>query len=210
MTLHHFGFRFGIVTLLVAGCGGTVNLRTPDAGRGGTPGGAGPVTGGSGGLAPGADGAGGRGGSSVSLPARIMAYDADDDGLGRVVYLRALDGASCVQRLSVPGVQAKQPAFSTDATLLAYAALDEDGHYQIHVRDLASGTVERVTTLKEGATSPAFSPSGNQIAFVTGDPETNTTRATGEGSLMLVDLSTHQVTMVLDGSSLGCCVPEYL
>lgn len=237
--MRHFkiGLESSLGLLLLA-CGGTVDLNTPGDGTGGTSSGVGGTGGtgtggvgmggtgglgtgglGTGGLGTGGLGTGGTGGlgtggvgepvPGVPPSTGTLAYDADSDALGRAVYLRSFEQDDCVQRLTDPQDQAKQPAFSADGGLLAYAAL-VDGLYQIHVRDLANGDVKKVTDQPLGATSPAFSPDGSRVAFVTADPEVSDNRGPGEGNLMLVELDTLDVTLVADAESQGCCVQQYL
>jgi hypothetical protein len=202
----------GSLVLLLAGCGGTVALETEDDGAGGAPAGSGGApdsAAGAGGVGAVSGATGGSAGSGdTDGHTAVLVYDADVDGLGRIVYISSLE-PNCREALTDPSVQAKQPAFSADGTHLAYAAL-VDGIYQIHVRDLESGNAEQVTHEPVGATSPAFSPDGSQLAFVTGDPETPGNAQPGAGSLMLVDLETSDVTLVSDREVLGCCTPQYL
>ena len=234
MTQQHLGRSLiGMVgALLLAACNGTVELRTGSARSGGSSetggvggiaplgglggvGGIAPVgsLGGVGGLAPLGGGGGALGGTDpVDIGPQpqhgVLAYDANADALGRAIFIQSFE-TGCTERLTDPAVQAKQAAFSADGKQLAYAAL-VDGFYQIHVRDLASGDTQQVTEMPVGASSPAFSPDGSQLAFVTGDPEEFGNRAAGTGSLLLLDLETHDVRVLSDASTLGCCTPAYL
>lgn len=92
---------------------------------------------------------------------------------------------------------------------LAYAAR-AGGAYQIHVLTLETGKVAVVTSVPEGATSPAFSPDGKSIAFVTADPETANNRTATDGDLMLLDLAKGEPQRLLDADDLSCCVAQYL
>jgi len=100
-----------------------------------------------------------------------LAYDIDlSDAFGvRQIQLVRADGACGRQLVPVAG-HAKQPAFSANGKKLAYA-YDGTGTFQIYVMDLESGDRTQLTNEAEGATYPSWSPSGNSIAFVTGDTE---------------------------------------
>jgi dipeptidyl aminopeptidase/acylaminoacyl peptidase len=148
-------------------------------------------------------GAGGAGGAAVVGEAAIawLAYDAQPDDEQRGIYLTsAARGGGCFVRVTPSDVTAKQPSFSDDGKLIAYAAEDEPGRYQIHVVELATGATRQVTQLPQGASYPAFSPSGGGIAFVTGDPEALrdglVDEAPGAGDLMQVDLKTLETTVI--------------
>jgi Tol biopolymer transport system component len=130
-----------------------------------------------------------------------LAYDAQPDDEQRGIYLTsAARGGGCFERVTPSDVTAKQPSFSDDGKLIAYAAEDERGRYQIHVVELATGATRQVTQLPQGASYPAFSPSGGGIAFVTGDPEALrdglVEEAPGAGDLMQVDLKTLETTVI--------------
>lgn len=195
----------GIAALVLLACGGTVDLKAGGtAGSGGTSSGG---TGSEGGstLLP----VGGAATTAKPPQEGVLAYDADPDGLGRAVYTKAFATPGGSSRLTSPDEQAKQPAFSADGMLLAYAARAA-GTYQIHVRSLQTGAVTVVTSLAEGATSPAFSPNGKSLAFVTGDPETAGNRGPTDGDLMLVEPGKGEPRLLLDADNLGCCVAQYL
>jgi hypothetical protein len=123
-----------------------------------------------------------------------LVLDAQPAGEQRGVYLlSAQDFGSCWTRLTSADQTAKQPAFSDDGTRVAYVA-DTGGTDQIYVLDLDSGESEQITELPQGAGYPTFSPSGLQLAFVTGDVEALRDGliedAPDMGDLVLVDLKT--------------------
>src|SRR5688572_9657101 len=112
----------GVGLLLLAACGGTVDLQEGQGGGAGTAptagtgvgGVAGSGGGGVAGTSPrgGAAGAaspGGSGGESgFPLPeAGALAYDGDSDGSGRAIYLHWFE-EGCRQRLTDPELAAKQ------------------------------------------------------------------------------------------------------
>jgi hypothetical protein len=220
------GFGIGVVALALGACGGTVDMQTdPNAagtgGRSGGSGGRAPVTAGNGavmlpgvgGQAPGYTGTPGDDdpviGGGGTPHAALLAYDADPAAFGRSIYVTSVDNPACHQRVTSPAAQAKQPAFSPDGTLLAYASRSS-GIYQIHTLDLASGEVEVLTDLPSGATYPAFSPDGALLTFVSGDPETfpgGTMSATGD--VMLLDLETRDVRKLRASEDGGCCNLHY-
>jgi dipeptidyl aminopeptidase/acylaminoacyl peptidase len=217
----HIGVGFGgLGLLLLAACGGTVDLEqgqgggagtapTAGAGVGGVPGAA--PTGGAAGSAPrgGAAGAGGDIGTGFPLPtAGALAYDLDRDGRGRAIYLHWF-GEDCTQRLTDPELAAKQVTFSPDGSKLAFAGVVA-GRYQIHVTTLATGDTEVVTSFAAGATSPTFSPQGDKLAYVTGDPELFANREPAAGDLVLLDLTSGDSTTLIDADLMGCCVAQAL
>ena len=101
----------------------------------------------------------------------FLAFDAEPDGESRGIYWLSAPESTCRERISADGVSAKQPAFSRDGTLIAYAAKDGSGTYQIFTWETAARITRQVTHLAQGATYPSFMPSGLGLAFVTGDPE---------------------------------------
>jgi hypothetical protein len=182
--------------------GGSPNASGGSAStRGGS--GAGPSGGSSGSQAGTSTGAAGAGGTTVVADAARawLAYDAQPDDEQRGIYLTsAARGGGCFERVTPSDVTAKQPSFSDDGQLIAYAAEEEPGRYQIHVVELATGATRQVTQLPQGATYPTFSPNGGGIAFVTGDPEALrdglVEEAPGAGDLLQVDLKTLETTVI--------------
>jgi hypothetical protein len=136
---------------------------------------------------------------------KVLAYEANPDGLGTSLYLLTLE-TGCSQQLTRPAAQAKQPVFSPDGARLAYASLTS-GRYQIHVMDLSTGDVQRVTELESGATSPSFSADGSQLAFLSGDSDA----APGPGGggvfdVMVLNLEARTQRVVLRAEDGPCCV----
>lgn len=130
----------------------------------------------------------------------FLAFDAEPEGERRGIYWVSAPTGDCRERLSPDDVNAKQPAFSKDGKLIAYAAEDEDGTYQIFTWETGSRRAHRVTSLPEGATYPAFSPEGGSLAFVTGDPEGMRDGLVDDtpdmGNLMLLNLQTLEAQLL--------------
>jgi len=131
----------------------------------------------------------------------FLAFDAQPDGESRGIYWLSAPMSTCRERISPDGLSAKQPAFSSDGKLIAYAAEDEDGTYQIFTWETSGGAAARqITHVAQGATYPAFVPSGVGLVFVTGDPEglrDGLVDDTPEmGDLMLVNLKTLQTQLL--------------
>jgi len=131
----------------------------------------------------------------------FLAFDAQPDGESRGIYWVSAPMSMCRERISPDGVTAKQPAFSRDGKLIAYAAEDADGTYQIFTWETSGGAAARqITHLAQGATYPAFVPSGVGLVFVTGDPEglrDGLVDDTPEmGDLMLVNLKTLETQLL--------------
>ena len=207
----------GVGLVFLAACGGTVELEqgqgggagtAPTAGVGGTAGTA-PICGAAGSTPLGGGaGTGGEGTGFQPPQAGALAYDLDPDGSGRAIYLHWF-GEGCTQRLTDPALAAKQATFSHDGTRMAFAGIVA-GRYQIHVTTLATGETEVVTSFAAGATSPAFSPEGDKLAYVTGDPEQFVNREPAAGDLVLLDLVSGESTTLIDADLLGCCVAQAL
>jgi hypothetical protein len=190
---------FCLAPALFAACGGAIDLDSPrhvviggDAGAssnesseagsasqlpaGGTSGAAPGSSAGAGGK-PAAEPSGASAGEAATPedPANAkrawLAFDAQPDGESRGVYWLSAVESSCLERISPEGQSAKQPAFSHDGKLLAYAGEDDDGVYQIFTWETGGGTVRQITNLPGGATYPVFMPGDSSVAFVTGDPE---------------------------------------
>ena len=94
---------------------------------------------------------------ALALGFSLAAQGADRKGL-------TVDDMWAVQRVG-------GPVLSPDGTKAAYTVsvydMDENrGNADIWVLDLASGATRRLTTNKASDTSPAFSPDGKRIAFV--------------------------------------------
>ncbi len=212
----------GVGLLLLAACGGTVDLEQGQGGGAGTAPTAGAGLGGLAGAAPnggaagsaplgGGAGSGSDNGLGTGFPppaAGALAYDLDRDGSGRAIYLHWF-GEDCTQRLTDPELAAKQATFSPDGTKLAFAGIVA-GRYQIHVTTLATGDTEVVTNFAAGATSPAFSPDSAKLAYVTGDPEQFVNREPAAGDLVLLDLTSGESTTLVDADLMGCCVAQAL
>lgn len=203
----------GVVVWLI-GCGGTIELQEGRGGAGGSMGNG--AVSGVGGDAGSTDaGVAGQPDAGDTFPPvehltqGALAYDRDTDGSGRAIYLQSFADSGCTKRLTDPSAQAKQAAFSADGAAMAYAAL-EAGVYQIHLMTLASGDIEVLTGARTGATSPAFSPDGWRLSYVTGDPEQAGNREPGAGDLVLVHLDTGDERTLIDADSLGCCTAQAL
>jgi len=132
-----------------------------------------------------------------------LAYDLDlasATGQRQIQILRT-DG-SCARQLVWPtngGKVVKQPAFSTDGKHIAFAGDDSTGIFQIFVMDLVSGVRRQLTNEFAGASYPSWTPTGDVIAYVTGDPEDKFDREhpLGSGSeVALVNVATTMKTVL--------------
>jgi WD40-like Beta Propeller Repeat len=215
--------------LIVTACGGAIDLDSPrrflvgsetgasgDAGQSAGTSSTAPVAGSGSGPSGGAPGAGGKsqtepppmgneageGGSPVTAGPEErawLAFDAQPEGEHRGIYWLTAPTSSCLERLSPQGVNAKQPAFSKDGRLIAYAGEDADGVYQIFAQELDGGDPQQVTDLPQGASYPVFTPWG-AVVFVTGDPEALreglVEDSADTGNVMLVSLKSLEVSLI--------------
>lgn len=210
--------------LIAVACGGSIDLESPrtadprakggstanaSAGSGqyvpaGNAGGQGQGAGGEGEPAAPSGATAGMGGAPA-VPSEpktaFLAFDAEPEGESRGIYWLSAPYSACRERISPTGVSAKQPAFSRDGELIAYAAEDDEGVYQIFTWETSRRITRQVTRLPQGATYPAFMPEAGRLAFVSGDPEGVRDGLVDDapemGDLMLLDLSSLQVQLLL-------------
>jgi TolB protein len=95
--------------------------------------------------------------------ARWIAFDADRVAYNRDIYLVRADGSQIVRLTSDPTTEA-DPAISNDGTTLAFAS-DRSGTMQIYAMNLATKTIQQLTSLAAGADQPSWSRDDSQIAF---------------------------------------------
>ena len=110
-------------------------------------------------------GAGTGAGGTTGFDPHIL-FDSDRAGSPRHLYVVRLDGSG-LRRVTSQSVSETEPAVSSNAAKLAYVTW-RDGTPQIDVIDVPTGRVSPVTRHDEGARKPAFSPSGDRIAFRSG------------------------------------------
>lgn len=83
------------------------------------------------------------------------------------------------------GAAERQPSYAPEGNELAYFS-DADGEYDLYIRDLETGTTEKVTNFPSGYRyQPFWSPDGQKIAFINQAKE-----------IQYVDRSTKEVTTV--------------
>jgi hypothetical protein len=199
----------GLVSAVI-GCGGDIEIRSN--GRALSSGGAGGIDR-EYGIAMRSTspwGIGGAGNSSVSLAAggyspRYFVMDAEERDSYRSIVFASLNNR-CHWVASESSSREKHPAFSPNGRELAYAS-DESGRFQIHLRNLDTGRVLRVTDLAKGATYPSWSPDGVSLVGIEGDHEANP----GEGERMFViDVHTgHTAWVELGGDGNGYFSPRF-
>jgi Tol biopolymer transport system component len=105
-------------------------------------------------------------GSNEGCAARWLAFDSDRGTLNRDIYLVRDDGAQLTRLTTEPSFE-KDPAFSHDGKILAFAS-DRSGTMQIYAMDLAKGGVTQLTSLDAGADQPSWSGDDSQIVFHSG------------------------------------------
>ena len=140
----------------IASCGARVESNSGQTGVGST-GGTGSSTGST------ETGASGSGPQTSAGSGVWIAFDSAAT-LNRDVYVVRPDGSD-LRRLTTELSADVQPTFSPDGHLLAFASDRSSGVMQIHLLDLATGKVSRVTNRPGGATNPAFSPDGTRIGY---------------------------------------------
>jgi TolB protein len=127
---------------------------------------------------------------------RSIYFTAERDGRGEI-YRVWLDSKK-VDRLTT-GVDRKiMPAASADGKYVSFSG-QTIREFQIHVLDVASGTVTQLTS-GEAACRPAFSPDGRQVSYVLGqDPS----------RIGIVDVQTKQARTFFKHPKLWLYYPAY-
>ncbi|MFR7989761.1 MAG: TolB family protein [Anaerovoracaceae bacterium] len=99
-----------------------------------------------------------------SLIAWVETTGNSEDGSFRPNILVWDSRTKEIRRLTDEGGQEKQPVFYRNGKVLVYLARVE-GVYQIFSRDLVSGTVRQLTTLRHGVIRFSLSEKNGKIAF---------------------------------------------
>lgn len=73
------------------------------------------------------------------------------------------------QIVTAGGDAERNPRFSSDGTKLLFIS-NATGDDQLYVRDFVRGTTMQLTTMRYGLSDPVWSPSGDQIAFLSACP----------------------------------------
>jgi TolB protein len=110
-------------------------------------------------------------------------------GGGSQIYLIAANGQGEPKRLSTSSSIDTEAAFAPDGKSL-YFVSDRGGSPQIYRMDSLGGAASRVTFAGGYNISPAISPDGTKLAFIS--------RVNGVFKLMLQDLATNMVTPLTD------------
>jgi len=103
----------------------------------------------------------------ISPDGRRIAYVRNDSST-QSLWIASLDDIEGTQELLVPSDRFEQvytPRFSPDGTKLAYSAWRKGGYRDIHVIDLASREIVKVTHDRALDTGPAWSPDGSRLYF---------------------------------------------
>lgn len=80
------------------------------------------------------------------------------------LFVMNVDGSNVRQLTHHPADDGYDLTWAPDGKRLAFVSF-RSGNPQIHVLDVASGTVKQLTADPEGAVDPAWSPAGRQIAY---------------------------------------------
>jgi dipeptidyl aminopeptidase/acylaminoacyl peptidase len=130
---------------------------------------------------------------AVSPDGRTVAYSADDRGQFHLWTL-PLDGGPPVQRTTDDAQSVRAMAWSPDGTRLAFTAdRDGDEQHQVHLLDLASGEVARVSHAdgrQHVLAAEPFDPSGRFLAYAGNDRDETVQ------DVLVADLDTEEVRRV--------------
>jgi WD40-like Beta Propeller Repeat len=103
--------------------------------------------------------------AAADLAARFIVFDSNRTDMQWDIFKMRADGTD-VTTLVGGTADEREPAVSPDGMRLAYVS-NQDGTYQVMVRDLAAGTDTKITSLPKGARQPSWSSDSQRIVFVT-------------------------------------------
>ena len=109
-------------------------------------------------------------------------------GGGTHIYLMNLNGTNLRRFTNSQGIDT-EPVFSPDGRYV-YFTSDRGGTPQIYRQPVAGGAAERVTYSNEYAISPAISPKGDKLAFIS--------RLQGAFRVTMMDLTTWSQSILTD------------
>ncbi len=151
-------------------------------------------------------------GSKVAFYSDVRLVEPDTSNTFDVFVKDLTTGA--ITRISpnapgVPNASSRDPVFSPDGSKIAFdsnlsnlVAGDTNNNTDVFIKDLATGTVTRVSVdgagaqLNGGSAAPVFSPDGSKIAFYSDATNLVAGDTNGVGDIFIKDLATGAVTRV--------------
>ncbi|MCA1803508.1 MAG: hypothetical protein LC662_13755 [Rhodothermaceae bacterium] len=105
------------------------------------------------------------------------------------MYMSSVDGGNRVKLTDLPNTMyIGSPAVSPDGRRIAFMHQTLPGNIDIHILELQTGRVERLTYLREGAYRPVWHPDGHSILF--------SANIYNASRLYLIDINTREITAV--------------
>ena len=120
-----------------------------------------------------------------------IAFQTDRDGNSEI-YVMGCDGSSQVNITNNPATD-KQPSWASNGTLAFSSNRNSSGGFDIYLLTLNPWNLQRLTDNAADDQSPALSPDGSEVAFVS--------YRDGNAEIYVLDISANALTRITDNAA---------